>query len=156
MGTRAAFWIGDPRDIESREWLGCKAFDGHPEGFADLSNVVTEKAYRNVIAEIAAADDWASPVGGWPYPWADDVFVTDFTYAFFGSRVMVSCFKCGFVPLPDALKENHKWPDADDPSLENVSSGHAYDRTQPDSIMVISIPSASTGDKGLFTGDPKS
>jgi len=146
MGTRAAFWIGDPRDKKNRQWLGCVAWDGYPEGLPELTEKIpaTEKEFKEVVKEIKKErEDFADPKkGGWPFPWADDIFLTDYTYAFFHDKVYVTVYHRGFVPLEEFLG----WSDAkkrkyrkmrDDPTLENVSIDGQWDRRQPDSIIIL-------------------
>lgn len=137
MGTRAAFWIGDPRQLDSREWLGCKAWGGFPDNktFKSMLAAKTADEFRAAVEPLTDA----KPDKGWPYPWADHVFLTDFTYAFIDGGVMVSCFSHGLITAEKALGED-PWPDSDDPSLQNIPAPKAYDPTQPDSIMFISIP----------------
>jgi len=142
MGTRAAFWVGDPRNLDAREWLGCVAWDGYPNnhGFATLLKASTEEEFRNAVAEIEKKrDDFAQPSGGWPFPWTGDIFLTDFTYAFFDGVVQVACFHSGFIPA-DSLDGEMEWPEEEDPTCCNVPSGMNYDRSQPDSIIIIGIP----------------
>lgn len=58
MATRAQFFIGDPCDVKTREWLGCVAFDGYPSG--DLSALIpcdTEGMFRTVLATLMARRD---------------------------------------------------------------------------------------------------
>ena len=139
MGTRASFWIGNPMDIENREWLGCVAFDGYPGGFGDkIDNVKTEKEFREFVEGESIRRDFASPSGGWPFPWADDVFLTDYTYAFFDDKLNVAVFHSGFMPL-------EKYGDLDDDDWEkidelpdNIPAPKKYDKTQPDSIIIVS------------------
>ena len=140
MGTRAAFWIGDPRDVNTREWLGCKSWDGHPSNFEELAECSSVDDFRKSMAAIADQcrkdNDWAESPGGWPYPWAEDIFVTDFNYAFFDGTVQVACFHHGFKPMAEVLKEDFEWPEHT--NLSAVPAGMNYDRSQPDSIIIVS------------------
>lgn len=142
MGTRAAFWIGDPRKLDSREWLGCKAFDGYPDGLPLLKEVATEEDFRNMVSLLREENDFAKPEGGWPYPWDKDIFLTDYTYAFFDGALHVSCYHLGFVTMKHYLKkkgdEDKVWNGDDDASCLNIPAPAKYDRNQPDSIMIIS------------------
>lgn len=143
MATRAAFWIGDPRRPDTREWLGCKAFDGYPENSNLLPILVagTADEFRAAVAHLAKeAKDFARPDGGWPYPWAGDIFLTDYTYAFFDGKVQATCFHHGFRPIADVLIEGFEWPDGDDLSLHDVRFERPYDPSQPDSIIIMTIP----------------
>lgn len=135
MGTRASFWIGDPRDVENRQWLGCKAWDGYPDNkdFAPFSKCSREQFWECVKSVIDATPD-----KGWPYPWSDNIFLTDFTYAFFDDKVMVACYRTGFYPFDDVIKKDYEWPEKRNlPS--DIPAPAAYDPTQPDSIMVMYI-----------------
>jgi hypothetical protein len=40
MGTRAQFFVGNPQDLEHREFLGTVAWDGRPNG--DCGDAVRE------------------------------------------------------------------------------------------------------------------
>jgi hypothetical protein len=136
MGTRAAFWKGDPRNLADREWLGCIAFDGYPDGkVGDVLAATSLEAFLAAVQELSQEPDFADPRGGWPFPWSDDVFLTDFTYAWFNDEVNVSCFHSGFVSSSKAIAG--EWPENDDPSCSKVPSGKEYDRSQPDSIMIF-------------------
>lgn len=135
MGTRAAFWVGDPRDIENRQWLGCKAFDGHHDNFPQFAEAKTEAEFRGMVAVLELDHDFAKAGSGWPYPWDDDVFLTDFTYAWLDDKVCATNFRHGFLPYsPDA-----EWPDEIDPTMQDVPAPEKYNRAQPDSIMIIRI-----------------
>jgi hypothetical protein len=147
MGTRAAFWIGDPRDKENRQWLGCVAWDGYPSGLPQLSKEVpkTEKDFRFAIKTIKEErDDFADPKdGGWPFPWTGDIFLTDVTYAFFDGKVQITRFHTGFVPLEEYNIKEDEYPGksaeerGEDPTLENVEFDGQWDRRQPDSIIIL-------------------
>lgn len=120
MGTRAAFWIGDPR-TENREWLGCVAWDGYPGGDCrNLFEATTEQEFRERIAAMRASrKDFATPDKGWPFPWSDDVFLTDFTYAWIDGNPVASCFHHGFSGK-ECLEDGFEWPEEDDPTLCNI------------------------------------
>lgn len=139
MGTRAAFWKGDPRNLEDREWLGCIAFDGYPDG-DKVGDVLAAKSLEEFLAAVQALanteDDFSHPSGGWPFPWSDDVFLTDFTYAWFDNAVQASCYHHGFVAADKAVGED-PWPEHDDPTCCKVPSGKEYDTSQPDSIIIM-------------------
>lgn len=135
MGTRAAFWIGDPRS-EDREWIGCRAWDGYPSNFEELIQCATEEAFRRDALSVC---DATPQNGGWPYPWADDVFLTDYTYAWIDGQVVVTYFYQRFVPLATVYADDFEWPDKDDPTYRNIAAPATYDPSQPDSIMMISF-----------------
>ncbi|MGI9306579.1 MAG: hypothetical protein ACR2P5_04665 [Gammaproteobacteria bacterium] len=150
MGTRASFWIGDPRDLDNRRWLGCIAWDGYPDGdCSKLSKCKSAPEFERAVGLLAKErDDFANPEGGWPFPWDDDIFLTDYTYAFFDGHPRSTRFHCPFMPMRDEVK-NLRYFDADenelenaplaqdDPSMANVPAPGKYDRSQPDSIMII-------------------
>ena len=146
MGTRAAFFIGDPHDIENREWLGCIAWDGYPDGdCARLADARTPEEFRGMIANIAEErDDFSYPdKGGFPFPWIDDLFLTDCVYAFFDGAAHVD-FKRNWRTVKWMLEtpadEQDEWYEATsrDPSFEGVPApGGKWDRSQPDSIIIL-------------------
>lgn len=141
MGTRAAFWMGDPTNLERREWLGCIAWDGYPSAFEELA-ACNEAGFRAAVMRMAVnRDDFATPTRGWPFPWADDVFLTDYTYAFFDGAVQVCCFHRPFMPMAAYLTRDEETEDetTDDPRHAKVPAPALYDPTQPDSIMIVSI-----------------
>ena len=144
MGTRASFFVGDPRDIEAREWLGCIAWDGYPSGLPQLEGLQSEEEFRGAVRNVKKdRNDFADPAnGGWPFPWADDIFLTDYTYAWMDGRLQGSYFHFGledWEELKEELKEKKdksRYEDSDS-SLQNIPAPMSYDRGQPDSIMVI-------------------
>jgi hypothetical protein len=80
------------------------------------------------------------PDGGWPYPWADDVFLTDFTYAFLDGETRVSSFHGGFHPASEVTAEGFVWPDEpDDPTTRRIPAPSGYDPSQPDSILIMRL-----------------
>ena len=89
MGTRAAFFIGDPCDFENREYIGSFHWDGHAECVLEELGVVKspEEFIDSLSKEIACRDDWCPATSGWPYPWKDDLFLTDMVYAFFNDKM---------------------------------------------------------------------
>ena len=138
MGTRAAFWIGDPRDLENREWLGCVAWDGYEwENDTGWAAIRTEQGFRIAVEAVKSErDDFADPAnGGWPFPWTDDIFLTDYTYAFFDGAVHYTTFYAPFMKIGEGVADDC---DGDDKSLRNVPGpSKEWDRSQPDSIMII-------------------
>ena len=140
MGTRAAFWIGDPRQLDAREWLGCKAWDGYPDSpnIRPILLAKSEKEFRKYVGELAKQDDFAKPDGGWPYPWKNDIFLTDFTYAWIDRQVKVARFYSPFVTVAECDSPGFEFGD-DDPTMKGVSSGKDYDTSQPDSIMILRV-----------------
>jgi len=139
MGTRASFWKGDPRDLKSREWLGCKAWDGYPDGIPGIEKVKDLRGFNRVVKKLREAGELCDPAKGWPYPWADDIFLTDYTYAFFDGKLWVSCYHGGLMSLKEYSKRNlsgESFPA--DPTCLNVPAPLQYNPKQPDSIIVIS------------------
>jgi hypothetical protein len=131
--------MGDPTNLESREWLGCIAWDGHPQNFTDLQELCSEQDFRDAVGEISKRKDFATPTRGWPFPWADDMFLTDYTYAFFDGAVRVCHFHQEFTALSDYLTRRHDEENEppDDPRHRKVPAPAAYDTSQPDSIMIL-------------------
>lgn len=139
MGTRASFWINDPRNLEERIWLGCKAHNGHPENFKEFKKILNSVNMVKAVNKIKNLDsnDFADPVnGGWPFPWDDDIFLTDYTYAFFNNAVYVSSFHYGFIKFIDYFKIE-KIKNKEDSSLIGIPASIKYDPKQPDSILYI-------------------
>jgi|SRR3990167_3368543 len=137
MGTRASFFLGDPRDVDNRVWLGCVAWDGYEwadNGEGDWIKIKSEADFLQAIKQVQETrEDFANPSGGFPFPWIDDLFLTDYTYAFMNGEVYVACFHSSLTPL-------REWEggDKDDPSMLNVPAPKGYwDRSQPDSIMIF-------------------
>ncbi len=145
MGTRAAFWIGDPRDTDNCEWLGCVALDGYMESFPELTDVDTPEAFREQVMSILDIRDDAAIAGkhGWPFPWTDDVFLTDTTFAFFDDATQVTSFHRGFVRLDDWLSYNEEekiaYYDAGDTLPSDTAIASEWDRAAPDSIMILRV-----------------
>lgn len=141
MGTRASFWIGDPTDLEKRKWLGCIAWGGHPENFEHFAPM-DDTQFMGTVEEMSRTrKDFATPTKGWPFPWHDDIFLTDVTYAYFDGAVQVCWFHKPFqsllVYLTDTTEEDEE--PKDDPRHKKVPAPVAYDRTQPDSIIIVSF-----------------
>ena len=141
MGTRAAFWIGNPVNLKSREWLGCIAWDGHIENFEELASIGSEEEFQTWIEQFSKTrNDFAFPENGWPFPWANDVFLTDVTYAFFNGAVNVCWFHEEFMPLKEYLEFDWEFGEgpAECPAHKNVPAPSKYNPEQPDSIIIIS------------------
>jgi hypothetical protein len=136
MGTRAAFWIGDPRNIHTREWLGCKALDGYPSAFPEFDEVKTAEDFRTAVEKLKNEDDFALPSGGWPYPWDGDIFLTDFTYAFFYDTLYVACFHSPFISWHSVNRKS--FDGGKDVQLRNIPAPTKYNSKQPDSIIIVS------------------
>jgi hypothetical protein len=137
MGTRAAFFVGNPQDLEKREWLGCIAFDGYPAGLEELATVKTEQDFRDFVGSLESRGDFATPKRGWPFPWEDDVFVTDYTYAFFDEALRLTCFHRGWLTWEEEMKHQEEESDIEDSLPTNIPAPKPYDRSQPDSIIII-------------------
>jgi hypothetical protein len=140
MGARAAFWMGDPINLDRREWLGCIAWDGYPDAFEDLASC-NEAGFRAAVMRMAAnRKDFAAPAGGWPFPWSDDIFLTDYTYAFFDDAVQVCCFHDPFMPMAQYLARDDDADElTDDPRHVKVPAPAEYNPEQPDSIVILSF-----------------
>lgn len=143
MGTRAAFWMGDPANLEQRQWLGCVAWDGYPSSFEDFA-AYNEAGFKMAVMRLATERrDFAAPDKGWPFPWSDDVFLTDCTYAFFDGKVQYCYFHQSFMPLAQWIEldnsEEEREDPGDDPRHIKVPAPAAYNPEQPDSIMVVSF-----------------
>ena len=145
MGTRASFFIGNPQDVAARKWLGCIAFDGYPDGDCEaLKSAATEQEFSDAVAVIASnRDDFCDPAKhGFPFPWTGDLFLTDYTYAWFDGQPMMTCFHRGFVGMQAYEDMSEEDRDAFDEQSErlpsNVPASTAeWDRSAPDSIMVV-------------------
>lgn len=146
MGTRAQFFIGNPQDLEGRVWLGCVAWDGYPDGdIGDaLKECASEAQFREAIATIAERrDDFCDPATrSFPFPWKDDLYLTDCTYAWFDGAVQFTYFHRGFVELADYLA-NKSTREAYDEGPEmlpgNVAAPTSDKPRGPDSIMILSV-----------------
>lgn len=149
MGTRAQFFLGDPRDVANREWLGSVAFDGYPDG--DIGDAFktarTEGSFRAAVRQIAGErDDYCDPsTRSFPFPWKDDLFLTDCTYAFFDGAVQFTYFHHGFKPLADFLamseEESEAYSNAPDQLASNVPAPTSNKPRGPDSILIVSTVS---------------
>lgn len=134
MGTRASFWINNPTDLQNRVWLGCIAYDGNPESLPELYTVSTQEEFQKTIVLYSDRADFSSPDNGWPFPWNDDIFVTDFTYFWDDSKVMFACFHTGFFELPNEID----WDSIQKNNLPyDVSAPSEYNPEQPDSIIIV-------------------
>lgn len=133
MGTRATFWIGDPRDLERRQWLGATNFDGYCDSYPLFDAVETEEDFRFAVRHHHENSEFIQPGSGWPWPW--DVFSSDFTYAFFDGDVWVSLFRSSFQRFAVEMV----WPDANDPTMMSVPTPEVYNRALPDGFIHISM-----------------
>lgn len=143
MGTRASFWIGDPKNLDNREWLGCIAWDGDIGNFLNMGwgdIDWTEEKFRQAVRSMNTRRDFAHPGNGWPFPWHGDIFLTDCTYAFYDGKLWACWMDKFFLPI-----EAHKNPDDDsyywgvNPAHKNVPAPEPYNPDQPDSIMRTKI-----------------
>ena len=144
MGTRAQFFIGNPSDVSTRQWLGCVAWDGYPDGDCGeaLLGASTLNDFVAGVEKIAAKrDDFTNPTErSFPFPWKDDLYLTDVTYAFFDGRVQVTCFHAGWRDLTDNMDD--AWnTDAADELPRDVPAPEAGDKSAgPDSIIILTVP----------------
>ena len=143
MGTRTQFFTGDPQDLEGRKWLGTLAWDGYPDGDCGvLAAAGTEEEFLAAVAGIKAARrDFCDPAKhGFPFPWTDNLFLTDFTYAFFGGRTQVTNYARGWIGLADYLADGparEAYDGQEERLPEDVPAPTAaWDRSGPDSIIV--------------------
>jgi hypothetical protein len=138
MGTRASFWIGDPVNLDDREWLGCIAWDGHVKNFPEFIGVTTEDEFRQHVHRLSESrEGFAHPDKGWPFPWDNDIFLTDRTYAFFNGHVNVCVFHYKFWPIDQYLICDDIGPEIE--THKNVPAPSQYNPKQPDSIMFLSV-----------------
>ena len=127
--------------------LGCVAWDGHPDGDCGqtLRNVTNPEAFRDAVLKIKASrDDFTDPdKHSFPFPWHDDLFLTDVTYAWFDGAVRATCFHAGWRPLELFFNKNAKPYDdnAADELPRNVLSPSGNGPSGPDSIMIVRVPS---------------
>ena len=148
MGTRAQFFIGNPSDIENRVYLGTVAWDGYPDGDIGkiLKGVTTEESFRNVIKKGIAEEreDYADPeTTNFPFPWKDDLYLTDCTYAFFDGVVQFTYYHTGFVPLDKYLAftddEISAYSEQEDTLPRDIEAPRSDKPAGPDSIMIITM-----------------
>jgi hypothetical protein len=158
MGTRAQFFIGNPEDLERREYLGTTGWDGYPDGWIEpLKDAKTEAEFRALVAELAGTrDDFADPkIRSFPFPWKNDLFLTDCTYAWFPKttdaaddsepgvegKVMFTYYHRGWIEMrlyleDEAAREAYR---AGVEALPNNVPAPVSDKPKgPDSIMVVS------------------
>lgn len=140
MGTRATLWVGDPADLEDREWLGAILYDGYPgepngNGLTELADVETEDEYRAVVDEYDERGCLVRPGNGWPFPWDYDVFYS-YTYTWMDGQVMVAKDTGPFVPYEDAVpgRENEERVD---PRHVRVPAPEKWNPAQPDGFIHI-------------------
>ena len=147
MGTRAQFFIGHPSNLAEREWLGCVAFDGYPDGdIGDAFDGVSDIAsFRAAVDKIALArTDFCDPATmSFPFPWRYDLYLTDCTYAWFEGAVQFTPYHRGFRTLNDELADDGE---GDEPSFEALPGNvpAPSDETKPagpDSIMILGLRS---------------
>ena len=143
MGTRAQFFVGNPQDLHSREWLGCIAWDGYPDGdCSKLKDAKSAEDFISIIEKIRTRDDFTDPLKqSFPFPWRDNLFRTDYTYAFFDGRVQVTYFHNGWRDLVNVLaaeSNDDLWPEEDRDELPNdVLAPKSEKPKGPDSIMIF-------------------
>jgi len=141
MGTRAAFFIGDPRKPDAREWLGCIAWDGYIDGVPEMAKAKTEKEFFDAVKGYSSRDDFAKPTGAFPYPWNDDLFLTDCVYAWFEGEIWTEINR-SLVPLSkfmELIQDDNAYDEFEgNNDCENIPApGTQYDGSSPDSIMIL-------------------
>lgn len=140
MGTRASFFIGNPSDTVNRDWLGCIAWDGYPSG--DCKALAGATSPEDFIARVESIcrtrDDYCDPTKhSFPFPWSDDLYLTDYTYAFFDGRVQVTCYHAGWRDMAEDMSDAWR-DDAANELPSNVPAPEGRGPKGPDSIMIIS------------------
>ncbi|AXQ68925.1 hypothetical protein HOU00_gp200 [Caulobacter phage CcrPW] len=146
MGTRAQFFINHPSDLEKRIWLGSVAWDGYPEGDIGeaFQGVKTVHDFREAVDKIALQrDDYCDPdKRSFPFPWMNDLYLTDCTYAFFDDAVQFTYFHNGFMPLEQFLalteEQHEELSEREDQLPENVPAPTSALPPGPDSIIIVS------------------
>ena len=141
MGTRAQFFIGNPSDVSQRDWLGCVAWEGYPDGDCGkaLLGVTSPEQFISAVERIAEErDDFTDPnKHSFPFPWDDDLYLTDVTFAFFDGRVQVTLFHSGWRDLKEDMRD--AWgEDAPDELPDNVPAPTGRGPKGPDSVMILS------------------
>jgi hypothetical protein len=156
MGTRAGFFINDARDVEKRICLGYIHYDGYPDGVSEIFSAKNEEDFRNIIKnEFSNRSDFSSPEKGFPYPWPDDLYLTDYIYSFipnsdeyyYGSYVKFEAFGGYHVTNEEYDSINILYEKMDDtsklPELMNLVFG------PPENFNNIPAPSKEwNGDMG--------
>lgn len=151
MGTRAQFFIGDPMDITSREWLGTIAWDGYPDGECEgLVGCKNQRAFKNFIRyTLAKRDDFCDPKKrGFPFPWVNNLFLTDWTYTWWDGRVQISSFNRGWIDLDRYMSDGrvrrgyHRRRKTTLSKNVPAPGNGVWDRGAPDSIMIVSMKAA--------------
>jgi len=146
MGTRASFFIGDPQDVENRIWLVCVAYDGYPEkpGLGKFfEGVTTVEGFREAVEAIADdREDYTNPeTHSFPFPWKDNLFLTDYTYAFMNGAVYVTSFWREFVKLPHLLcasdEQREAWFTNAYVLPQDVPAPESSKPPGPDSILML-------------------
>lgn len=146
MGTRAQFFIGNPVNVDNREWLGCVAWDGYPDG--DCGNALLgATSPEDFIARVetikAKRDDFTDPLThSFPFAWRDDLFLTDCTYAYFDDAVYFTSFHGGWIRLQDFLRDQKvrdEYESDDDRLPRDIPAPNVDGPKGPDSIMIIGL-----------------
>lgn len=88
------------------------------------------------VQALETRKDFAHPSKGFPFPWADDLFLTDYTYAYFDGAVQICHFHDPFVSFVQYDSDSEQ---QDDPAHLNVPAPASYNPAQPDSIIIVSV-----------------
>ncbi len=145
MGTRAAFFVGNPCDLENREFIGAFHWDGYPHAiFDDIGGHTDEASFREALTKhVDTRDDWSPADSGFPYPWKDDLFLTDYVYAFFDGALR---FTGGYTPWmeisergledEEAYYEAHENEHEKLPEFENVAAPGEWNGSMGGTIVI--------------------
>lgn len=149
MGTRAQFFIGNPQDVENRKWLGCTAWDGYPDGWVNLLQHATSEAdFVRLVGDLTSErDDFCDPQKhGFPFPWVNDLFLTDYTYAWFNGKVMMTGYHTGWIEMREFMRTDNEegrssyYEQEDELPRDVPAPSGTWDQSAPDSIMIVAVP----------------
>lgn len=148
MGTRADFYVGRGANAE---WIGSIGWDGYPDGNPEVVlDAKDEGEFRAKVAELLEKEDGTTPAMGWPWPW-DNSNTTDYSYAFDGGEVWITCYGHGWNTVPDWRKAA-----ADEEGDGDMKADKIPDSEWPDmkKIKNVTLDPARSGVM-VFGGAPK-
>lgn len=141
MGTRAAFFIGNPTNVGDRKYIGAFHWDGFPQEVHDSLGVIeSEDDFVSALsAHVKTRDDWVPSEDGFPYPWANNLFLTDYVYAFFDGKLQ---FTGGYAPWCELNDAGIKKSDEEEyevrlPEFKDVSAPGEFNGNF-DSVLILS------------------